>query len=49
VHGGPDGGTIRTPALFEMDTWIIMIYEGNLGHHFWGDQSSICMAWVLKK
>jgi predicted GH43/DUF377 family glycosyl hydrolase len=49
IHGGPDGGTIRTPALFEIDTWFIMIYEGRLGHRFWADQSSICMAWVLKK
>jgi predicted GH43/DUF377 family glycosyl hydrolase len=49
IHGGPDGGTIRTPALFEIDTWFIMIYEGRLGHRFWGDQSSICMAWILKK
>ncbi len=49
IHGGPDGGAIRTPALFENDTWVIMIYEGSLGHHFWGLQPSICMAWVLKR
>ena len=49
VHGGPDGGTIRSPALFENDTWVIMIYEGNVGHHFWAPQASLCMAWVLKR
>lgn len=49
IHGGPDGGAIWTPALFENDTWIVLLYEGSVGHHFWGGQSSVCMAWVPKR
>jgi predicted GH43/DUF377 family glycosyl hydrolase len=49
VHGGPDGGAIWTPAIFENDTWILLLYEGSVGHHFWGLRSSICMAWVSKR
>lgn len=49
IHGGPDGGAIWTPALFENDTWIVLLYEGSVGHHFWGGRSSICMAWVPKR
>jgi hypothetical protein len=49
IHGGPDGGNIWTPAVFENDTWIILLYEGSIGHHSWGMQSSICMAWVPKR
>jgi predicted GH43/DUF377 family glycosyl hydrolase len=49
IHGGPDGGDIWTPAVFENDTWIILLYEGSIGHHSWEMQSSICMAWVPKR
>jgi predicted GH43/DUF377 family glycosyl hydrolase len=49
AHGGPDGGAIWTPAMFENDTWIILLYEGSIGHHFWRGESSICMAWVPKR
>jgi hypothetical protein len=49
VHGGPDGGAIWSPAVFENDTWIVMLYEGSVGHHSWGLRSSICMAWVPKR
>lgn len=49
IHGGPDGGAIWAPALFENDTWIVLLYEGSVGHHSWGGRSSICMAWVPKR
>jgi len=49
IHGGPDGGAIWTPTLFENDTWIVLLYEGSIGHRSWGLHSSICMAWVPKR
>jgi len=49
MHGAADGGAIWSPAVYETETWIVMLYEGSRGKYNWDQLSSICMAWIAKR
>jgi len=48
--GSEDGGAIWFPALIELDSHYVLLYEGSRGKYHSGDLSSqICMASLEKK
>jgi predicted GH43/DUF377 family glycosyl hydrolase len=44
-----DGGAIWFPAIIDVGSYAVMLYEGSRGRHGWDLQSSICMAWIAKR
>jgi hypothetical protein len=49
AHATADGGAIGFPAIIDVGTYAVMLYEGSRGRSSWDFQLSICMAWLAKR
>jgi beta-xylosidase len=48
AKGEEDGGAIWFPALIEIKTHYVMLYEGSRGRYAWDLSSQICMSSIKK-
>lgn len=48
AKGEEDGGAIWFPALVDIGTHYIILYEGSRGRYSWDLSSQICMSCILK-
>lgn len=49
AKGEEDGGAIWFPALIDIKTHYVMLYEGSRGRYSWDLSSQICMSAIAKK